>query len=414
MDFNLSEEHLMIREACRKFADRELKPRAAQFDKNHEFPWDAVKKLGTMGIMGVVYPEDYNGAAMDYLCYAIAVEELSRGCASTGVTVSAHNSLCLSPIFYFGTEEQKQQYLSRLTTGEWIGCFGITESGAGSDASGTMTTAVRENGNWVLNGAKTFITNGGVADVAVVMAITTKGVGHKGLSMFIVEKGTPGFSVGKVEEKLGICASSTTELVFTDCVIPEGNLLGKEGQGFSIAMHTLDGGRVGIAAQALGIAQAAYEDAIAYAKERIQFNKPLSELQTIQNMIADMATDIEAARLLVYQAAIMMNTHQRQKYSKQCAMAKLFASEVSHRVTHKAIQIFGGYGYTKEFSVERYYRDARITEIYEGTSEIMRVVIATNVLKGEGSAKKATKDLTVVSKETDGAEKRSATAGSSR
>jgi butyryl-CoA dehydrogenase len=318
---------------------------------------------------------------MDYISYAIAVEEISRRGASTGVTVSAHNSLCLSPIYYFGTEEQKKKYLPRLCTGEHIGCFGITEPGAGSDASGTITRAERKNGNWILNGTKTFITNGGVADVAVVMARTTKDAGHKGLSMFILEKGFPGFSVGKDEGKMGLLSSSTTELIFDNCEIPVENMLGEEGQGFKIAMHTLDGGRVGIAAQALGISQAAMEDAVTYAKERKQFNKSISEFQAIQWMIADMATDIEAARLMTYQAAGLMNSDNRQKYSKQAAMAKLFASEASHRVTHKALQILGGYGYTTEYPMERYCRDARITEIYEGTSEMMRLVIATNVLK---------------------------------
>ena len=382
MNFKLSEEHQMIREACRKFVDKDLKPKAAYYDKTHEFPWEPIKKLGEMGIMGVVYPEKYNGAGMDYVSYAVAVEEVSRGCASTGVTVSAHNSLCLSPIYYFGTESQKEYYLSRLCTGEWLGCFGITEAEAGSDAAGTRTKAERKGNKWILNGTKTFITNGGVADVAVVMAMTDKTLGNKGLSMFIVEKGTPGFAVGKVEEKLGICASSTTELVFTDCEIPEENLLGKEGQGFKIAMHTLDGGRVGIAAQALGIARAALEDATAYTKERSQFNKTLSQFQAIQWMLADMATEIEAARLLTYQAAKMMNTQNRQKYSMYAAMAKLFASEMCTRATHKALQIHGGYGYVKEFPLERYYRDARITEIYEGTSEVQRMVIAANILNG--------------------------------
>ncbi len=382
MNFTLTDEQQMIRETCRKFADNDLKPHAAEWDQKHEFPMKEVKMLGEMGILGIVYPEKYNGAEMDYVSYAIAVEEISRGCASTGVTVSAHNSLCLSPINYFGTEAQKEKYLSKLCTGEHIGCFGITEPGAGSDASGTKTKAELKDGKYILNGSKTFITNGGVADTAVVMAVTDKDAGHKGLSMFIVEKGTPGFSVGKVEEKMGIRASSTTELIFEDCAIPEENLLGELGQGFKIAMHTLDGGRVGIAAQALGIAQAAYEDAVAYAKDRVQFGKPIAALQAIQWMIADMATDIEASRLLVYQAAEMMNDGKnRQKYSKQCAMAKLFASEASHRVTHKAIQILGGYGYVQEYPMERYSRDARITEIYEGTSEIQRLVIATNVLK---------------------------------
>ncbi|MBP7584326.1 MAG: acyl-CoA dehydrogenase [Spirochaetes bacterium] len=382
MDFKLTEEQQMLRDTVRSFADTELKPKAEHYDKTHEFPWDHTKKMGEMGLLGVVYPEKYNGAGMDYLSYAIAVEELSRGCASTGVICSAHNSLCLSPIYYFGTEEQKKKYLSKLCTGEWIGCFGITEPEAGSDAAGTKTTAELKNGKWVLNGTKNFITNGGVASVAVVTAVTEKGIGHKGLSFFIIEKGTPGFSVGKTENKLGICASSTTELVFDNCEIPEENLLGKKGEGFKIAMHTLDGGRVGIAAQALGIAQAAFEDAKAYAVERKQFGKSLSNFQAIQWMVADMATEIEASRLLVYQAANYMNTGERQRYSKYSAMAKLFASETSHRVTHKAIQIFGGYGYTKDYPAERYYRDARITEIYEGTSEVQRMVIAANELKG--------------------------------
>lgn len=380
MNFTLTEEQQMVREMCRKFADNELAPKAAQHDKTHEFPWEHVKKLAEMGMMGVVYPEEYNGAGMDYICYAIAVEELSRGCASTGVIVSAHNSLCTSPIYYFGTDAQKKKYVSKLASGEWIGCFGITEPEAGSDAAGTKTTAEFKNGKWVLNGTKNFITNGGVANVAVVNAVTEKGIGHKGLSMFIIEKGTPGFSVGKVEEKLGICASSTTELVFDNCQVPEENLLGKKGDGFKIAMHTLDGGRVGIAAQALGIAQAALDAAARYAKDRKQFGKPIASFEAIQWMIADMRTEIEASRLLTYQSAQLMGTGDRQKYSRYAAMAKLFASETSHRVTHRAIQIFGGYGYTKEYPVERFYRDARITEIYEGTSEIQRLVISSNTL----------------------------------
>ncbi len=382
MDFQLSEEQQMIRDMCRKFAEKEIKPNVAEYNKQHKFPMKVIKMLGEMGIMGIVYPEEYNGAGMDYVSYAIAVEEISRGGASTGVTVSAHNSLCLSPIYYFGTEEQKKKFLPKLCTGEHIGCFGITEPGAGSDASGTATRAELKGGKYILNGQKTFITNGGVADIAVVMAKTDKDAGHKGLSMFIVEKGTPGFSVGKAEGKMGLLSSSTTELIFEDCEVPAENLLGGEGKGFKIAMHTLDGGRVGIAAQALGISQAAMEEAVAYSKERKQFNASISNFQAIQWMIADMATDIEAARLLTYQAAEMMNDGQnRQKYSKQCAMAKLFASEASHRVTHKALQILGGYGYTTEYPMERHCRDARITEIYEGTSEIMRLVIATNVIK---------------------------------
>ncbi|HQO00927.1 MAG TPA: acyl-CoA dehydrogenase [Spirochaetota bacterium] len=380
MDFRLTEEQEMVREMCRKFADNELKPRAEHYDRTHEFPWEHVKKLGEMGMMGVVYPEEYNGSGMDYICYAIAVEELSRGDATAGIIVSAHNSLCLSPIYYFGTEGQKKKFLSKLTTGEWMGCFGITEPDAGSDAAGTKTTAELKNGKWVLNGSKNFITNGGVADVAVIMAITEKGIGHKGLSMFIVEKGTPGFSVGKVEDKLGICASSTTELVFDNCELPEENLLGNKGDGFKIAMHTLDGGRVGVASQALGIAQAALDEAAKYALERVQFGKPISKQQAIQWMIADMATEIEAARLLIYQAAEKLQGGDRRIASKYAAMAKLYASEASHRATHKAIQIFGGYGFIKDYPVERFYRDSRITEIYEGTSEVQRMVIASNVL----------------------------------
>ncbi len=381
MIFELTEEQKMLKDMCHSFAENELKPKAEHYDKTHEFPWEHVKQLGEMGVMGVVYPEELGGAEMDYISYAIAVEELSRGCASTGVIVSAHNSLCLSPIYYFGTDEQKKRFLPKLCSGEHIGCFGITEPNAGSDASGTKATAVLKDGKWIIDGTKNFITNGGVADIAVITAVTEKGAGNRGLSFFVVEKGTKGFSVGKTEDKLGICASSTTELVFDECEIPEENILGKPGQGFKIAMHTLDGGRVGIAAQALGIAQAALDEAVPYAKERKQFKQPLANMQAIQWMMADMATDIEAARFLVYNAASCLDTGERQKYSKQAAMAKLFASEASHRATHKAIQIFGGYGFTKDYPVERLYRDSRITEIYEGTSEIMRVVIAANLIK---------------------------------
>jgi butyryl-CoA dehydrogenase len=380
MDFSFTDEQQMLKDMVRSFADNELKETAGHYDKTHEFPMEYVKKMSEMGLMGVVYPEKYNGSGMDYISYAIAVEELSRGDASVGVICSAHNSLCTSPIYYYGTDAQKEKYVSKLTTGEWIGCFGITEPDAGSDAAGTKATAVKKGDKYVLNGTKNFITNGGYADVAVVTAVTEKGIGHKGLSFFIIEKGTPGFSVGNTEDKLGICASSTTELVFDNCEIPEENLLGNLGDGFKIAMHTLDGGRVGIAAQALGIAQAALDAAVPYAKERKQFGKPIAGLQAIQWMIADMATEIEAARLLVYQAAEKIGTGERQRYSKFAAMAKLYASEASHRVTHKAIQIFGGYGYTKDYPVERFYRDARITEIYEGTSEIQRLVIANNTI----------------------------------
>ena len=380
MNFNLTEEQLMVKELCSTFSNRQLKPKAALYDKSHEFPWEHINKLKEMGMMGIVYPEEYNGSGMDYISYAIAIEELSRGCASTGVIVSAHNSLCISPIYFFGTEIQKESYLPDLCSGNKIGCFGITEPEAGSDAAGTKTTAVLDGDEYILNGTKNFITNGSVADIAVITAVTDKSNGHKGLSFFIVEKGTKGFSVGKHEEKLGIKASPTTELIFDNCRLPKDNIIGSPGDGFKISMHTLDGGRVGIGAQALGIAQAALDESLEYAKERKQFGKSISNFQAIQWMLADMATEINAARLLVYQAAEGIGTNNRQQYSKFAAMAKLYASELSHRVTHKAIQIFGGYGYTEDYPVERLYRDARITEIYEGTSEIQRLVIANSIL----------------------------------
>jgi len=381
--FELSEEQMMVRDMCRGFAEKELREQAVEIDKTHRFPLETTRKLGELGIMGVVYPEEYNGAGMDYVSYAIAVEEISRVCASSGVIVSAHNSLCLSPIYYFGTEEQKKKYLPKLCTGEHIGAFAITEPGAGSDSAGTKTVAAKEAGNYILNGTKNFITNGGYADTHVTLAITDKnGQKNKNTSFFIIEKGDPGFSVGKVEEKLGICASSTTEMVYVDCKIPEDRMLGAPGDGFKIAMHTLDGGRVGIAAQALGIAQACLEEGAKYANMREQFGAPIGKLQAIQWMLADMATEIEASRLLVYKAADILskNGKNRRPASKYAAMAKLYASECAHRCAHKCIQIHGGYGYVKEYIAERLYRDARITEIYEGTSEIQKLVIATNIL----------------------------------
>jgi butyryl-CoA dehydrogenase len=381
--FELSEEHLMVKDMCRGFAEKELKEQAVEIDKTHAFPIETTRKLGELGIMGVVYPENYGGAGMDYVSYAIAVEEISRVCASSGVVVSAHNSLCVSPIYYFGTEEQKKKYLPKLCKGEHIGAFAITEPGAGSDSAGTKTVAVKEGAGYKLNGTKNFITNGGYADVHVTLAVTEKEARkNQNTSFFIIEKNDPGFSVGKVEEKLGICASSTTEMVYVDCIIPEDRMLGKPGEGFKIAMHTLDGGRVGIAAQALGIAQAALEESARYANQREQFGASIGKLQAIQWMLADMATEIEAARLLVYKAADLLTkgAGNRRTASKYAAMAKLYAAEASHRCTHKCIQIHGGYGYVKEYIAERLYRDARITEIYEGTSEIQRLVIATNVL----------------------------------
>ena len=381
--FELSEEQLMVREMCREFAENELREQAVEIDKTHRFPIETTRKLGELGIMGVVYPDKYSGSGMDYVSYALAVEEISRVCASSGVIVSAHNSLCLSPIYYFGTDEQKEKYLPNLCTGKHLGAFAITEPGAGSDSGGTAATAVKDGDYYILNGTKNFITNGGYADVHVTLAVTDKnGQKNKNTSFFIVEKGDPGFSVGKVEDKLGICASSTTEMVYEDCKIPADRMLGKPGEGFKIAMHTLDGGRVGIAAQALGIAQASLDEAARYATEREQFGGSIGKFQAIQWMLADMATEIEAARLLVYKAASMLdkNGSNRRPASKNAAMAKLYASECAHRCAHKCIQIHGGYGYVKEYIAERLYRDARITEIYEGTSEIHRLVVAANVL----------------------------------
>jgi len=379
MNFTLNDEQNALRDMVRDFAEKELKPNAAEWDEHHIFPTDVVKKMGELGLMGVAFDPAYNGAGMDYLSYAIVVEELSRGCAGTGVICSAHSSLACDPINKFGNEEQKQKFLSKMTTGEWIGCYGLTEPGAGSDAAALKTTAVLDGDEYVLNGSKLFITNAVEAHVAVVFAVTDKEAGHRGISGFIVEKGTPGFEVGKVEDKLGIRASSTGELIFENCRIPKENLLGKEGQGFKIALGTLDGGRIGIAAQAVGIAAAALETSVAYAKERVQFGKPLAKLQAIQWMLADMATEIDAARLLVWRSAWMKD--QGMRFGQASAMAKLYAAEAAMRATTKAIQIHGGYGYIKEYPVERHFRDAKITEIYEGTSEVQRLVIANNLLR---------------------------------
>jgi alkylation response protein AidB-like acyl-CoA dehydrogenase len=378
MDFNLNDEHRALQDMVRDFANKELKPIAAELDEHHRYPEEVVAKMAELGLMGVPYPEQYGGAEMDYQSYAIVIEELSRGCAGTGVICSAHTSLACDPIYNFGTEDQKMEFLKPMAQGKWIGCFGLTEPGAGSDAAALKTTAVRAGDEYILNGSKIFITNGKEAKVAIIFAVTDKEKAHKGLSAFIVDTDTPGFSVGKLEDKLGIRASSTAELVMEDCKIPAANLLGQEGEGFKIALHTLDGGRIGIAAQAVGIAQAAFEAARDYAKERIQFGKPIAKLQAIQWMLADMATEIEASRLLVRQSVWMKD--QKMKYGKYSAMAKLYAAETAMRVTTKAIQVHGGYGYVKEYPVERHFRDAKITEIYEGTSEIQRLVIAKAVL----------------------------------
>ncbi len=377
MNFELNEEQNLIREMVRDFAETEIAPSARERDEEERF--DRVlmfDKLAELGLTGIVFPEQYGGGDADYICYAIAVEELSRVCASTGVTLSAHLSLCANPIYLFGSEEQKEQYLVPLAQGTKLGAFGLTEPSAGSDAGGTKTTAVKDGDEWILNGTKIFITNGGDAETYVVMARTDKEAQkHHGISAFIVEKGTPGFSFGKKEQKLGIRSSPTLELVFENCRIPATNLLGDEGSGFKIAMKTLDGGRIGIASQALGIAQGALDEAVSYAKERKQFNTPIANFQGIQFQLADMATQIEASRLMVYLAAYKASAGQ--SYSQNSAMAKLMASETAMKVTTQAVQILGGYGYTREFPVERMMRDAKITEIYEGTSEIHRLVIGS-------------------------------------
>ncbi|MDR3630944.1 MAG: acyl-CoA dehydrogenase [Desulfocapsaceae bacterium] len=377
MNFELTEEQNLIREMVREFAEKEVAPSAAQRDEEEHFDRALMfDRLAELGLTGIVFPEQYGGAGADYISYAIAVEELSRVCASTGVTLSAHLSLGANPIYLFGNEEQKMQYLAPLAQGQKMGAFGLTEPSAGSDAGGTKTTAVRDGNDWVLNGTKIFITNAGEADTYVVFARTDKNAQkHHGISAFIVEKGTPGFTFGKKEKKMGIRSSPTMELVFEGCRIPKENLLGEEGKGFKVAMKTLDGGRIGIGSQALGIAQGALDAAIAYTKERKQFDVSIATFQGVQFQLADMATQVEAARLLIYNAAYRASAGLA--YSQESAMAKLMASETAMRVTTQSVQLHGGYGYTREFPVERMMRDAKITEIYEGTSEVQRIVIGT-------------------------------------
>lgn len=376
---NLTEEQGMLRKIAREFSENEIKPVASENDKNHKFPNGIVDKLGELGFMGMVVPEEYGGSGFDYLSYIIAVEEISRACASTGTIMSVNNSLVCDPINTFGDEEQKKAYLPALTSGKKLGCFMLSEPEAGSDPASMSTRAVRRGKNYILNGTKCWITNGAEADLAIVFASTDATKRNKGVSAFIVEMKSSGVTIGKLEDKLGIKATSTAQIYFKDCRVPASNMLGKEGDGFKIAMHTLDGGRIGIAAQAVGIAQAAIEDSVKYAKERTAFGRPISNFQGLQFMIADMATKIEASRLLTWRAATMKESGG--EYSKNSAMAKLYASETAMWVTTKAIQIHGGYGYTTDYSVERYFRDAKITEIYEGTSEIQRNVIARETLK---------------------------------
>ncbi|EKY28590.1 butyryl-CoA dehydrogenase [Clostridium celatum DSM 1785] len=379
MNFGLTREQELVRQMVREFAVNEVKPIAAEIDETERFPMENVEKMAKLGMMGIPFPKELGGAGGDVLSYIITVEELSKVCGTHGVIVSAHTSLCASLIYENGTPAQKEKYLVPLAKGEKIGAFGLTEPGAGTDAAGQQTTAVLEGDNYILNGSKIFITNGGVADTFIVFAMTDKKQGTRGISAFIVEKDFPGFSIGKKEDKLGIRASSTTELIFENCVVPKENLIGKEGKGFGIAMKTLDGGRIGIAAQALGIAEGAYEEAVKYMKERKQFGRSLSAFQGLQWMIAEMETKIEAAKLLVYKAAWLKQN--KLPYSVDAAKAKLFAAEVAMDVTTKAVQIHGGYGYTKEYPVERMMRDAKITEIYEGTSEVQKMVIAGAALR---------------------------------
>lgn len=379
MNFGLTREQELVRQMVREFAVKEVKPLAAEIDETERFPMETVEKMAKLNMMGIPFSKEYGGAGGDTLSYIIAVEELSKVCGTTGVILSAHTSLCASLINQFGNAAQREKYLIQLAKGEKIGAFGLTEPGAGTDAAGQQTTAVLEGDNYILNGSKIFITNGGVAETFIVFAMTDKSKGTKGISAFIVEKSFPGFSIGKKEDKLGIRGSSTTELIFENCVVPKENLLGQEGKGFGIAMKTLDGGRIGIAAQALGIAEGALEEAVVYMKERKQFNRPLSAFQGLQWMIAEMDTKVEAAKNLVYKAAWLKDAGM--PYSVEAARAKLFAAEVAMDVTTKAVQIFGGYGYTKEYPVERMMRDAKITEIYEGTSEVQKMVIAGSVLR---------------------------------
>jgi alkylation response protein AidB-like acyl-CoA dehydrogenase len=378
MDFELSEDQKMVIEEAKKFAEKKLAPAAAEFDEKQEVNLAALKELGELGYLGMTVPEEYGGAALGTVPYVGAMIEFSKADAGTAVGLSVQNSLVNDPLVLFGTEEQKKKFLPKLASGEWLGCFSLTEAGAGSDPGSVRATAVRDGDHFILNGTKNFTTNGSFADVIIGFFSTDREKGSKGISAFLIHKDTPGFAVGKHENKLGIRSSSTTEMVFTDCRIPAGNLLGQENKGLNVALATLDGGRLGIAAQAVGIAEAALDEAVRYSKERTQFGKALSEFQGLQFMLADMAVDVEVAKTMLFRAAWMKEVKKR--YTKEAAIAKLFASEMSHRVCHKALQMHGGYGFMKEYKVERLYRDQRITEIYEGTSEIHRLVIARSLL----------------------------------
>lgn len=375
MDFTLSKEHKLLQEMYRKFAENEVKPLAEEVDEEERVPYETVEKLKRYGMLGIPFPKEYGGQGGDVLAYVMCVEEMAKVCGTTAVIISAHTSLCATPIYEFGTEEQKQKYLVPLAKGEKIGAFGLTEPGAGTDAAGQQTKAVLEGDHYVLNGSKIFITNAGFADIFIIFAMTDKSKGTRGISAFIVEKDFPGFSVGKHEKKMGIKGSSTCELIMENCIVPKENLLGQEGKGFGIAMKTLDGGRIGIASQALGIGEGALDETIKYVKERKQFGKRISQFQNTQFEIASMKADLDAAQLLVYRAACAKQN--KEPYGHMAAMAKLFAANTASDVTRRCVQLHGGYGYTREYPVERMMRDAKITEIYEGTSEVQKMVIAS-------------------------------------
>lgn len=381
MDFALTEEQQMVKDMARRFAETEIKPTAAEFDEKHQHPADIVAQLGELKMMGIAVPEEYGGGGMDYVSYVLALIEISKACASTGVIMSVNNSLYCFPVMAYGTEEQKKKYLEPCASGEKIGCYGLTEAGAGSDPAGLRTTAVKDGNEWILNGEKKFITNGNIASYCVLAALTEKGAGYKGISTFVVNlEDTPGFKVGRVEDKLGILASGTSELIFEDARVPADALLGKEGEGFKQMLSTLDGGRIGIASQAIGIGRAVIEEAVEYAKTREQFGKPITAFQAIQWKLADMATELDAAELLTLRAAWLESN--KKPYEKEAAMAKMYASDAAMRASIEGVQILGGYGYCKEYPMERHMRDAKICQIYEGTNEIMRLVVANNLIKG--------------------------------
>jgi alkylation response protein AidB-like acyl-CoA dehydrogenase len=379
MDFEYTAEQLQLRRAVREFAQAEIAPHVLDWDENQTFPLEVIRKLGQLGYMGAIFPEEYGGAGLGYVEYSIIIEELSRVDGSVGIIVAAHTSLCSNHIYKAGTEEQKRKYLSRLTSGEWLGCWSLTEPEAGSDAAGTRTSAVRDDDHWVLNGAKTFTTNAHYADVCVAMAVTDRAAAQHGISAFILEKGMPGFRAGKKENKLGLRASATGEVIFSGCRLGDSQLLGKRGEGFIDSLKTLDGGRVSIAALSIGMAQGAYDAALQYSRIRKQFGRPISEFQAIQHKLVDMATDIDASRLLTYRAARLID--QGKRVTRESAMAKLFASEAAVRIANEAVQIHGGYGFIKDYPVEKFYRDVKLCTIGEGTSEIQRLVIARQLLK---------------------------------